>query len=82
MRRAVVSGIPTCDRALIGKPCPGLRARVCTDLGPDFEPRCLSRCERDADCESYDKCVAAGRDQTGPKRCVPRDVDPKKCGGG
>ncbi len=73
-----LAGIPTCERAVIGQPCPGLPATECIDLGPEQAPRCVSRCKSDGDCEKDFECIAIGRLGEGPKRCAPK-VRPPGC---
>lgn len=76
LRPLLLSQIPTCADEQVGKPCPGRRATLCTKVRPDMAPRCLSNCAVDADCERDEKCVGAGLHQEGPKRCVPKEIDP------
>lgn len=65
---------PPCTRALIGQPCPGVRASECIDVGKDQAPRCVSKCSTDSDCTATQSCLPLGRG--GPKRCVPKGFTP------
>lgn len=65
---------PKCTREQVGQPCPGVRASECLDLGPEMEPRCVSRCKETSDCAENQDCLRMG--ETGPMRCVPRGFLP------